>query len=237
MTTSNRILLYLQGIHHAIQAWDVDVVSMSFAFDENQPEIEDAIRAGSHKQVLFFAAASNNSTLKKTPISFPGRMTDSVICVFSSTINGQRSDFSPRGSLYQPNFSVIGENIEAAWVPSQDNQNRLYTMSGTSCATPIVAGIAALLLDFAKQHKKTLQRTDEDIRRLTDWETTERYLQSLTGMKSVLRRCMTDEEHMSGNYHFLKPWQLLEFDDSNEIATRIQIAIEKDLGTAWKASR
>ena len=159
MATCIQFSSYLQGIQHAIQAWDVDIVSMSFAFEDNEPEIEDAIRKGSmyrsHKQVLFFAAASNNSTLKRTPISFPGRMTDSVICVFSSTINGQRSDFG----------------------------------------------------------------------------------QSLTGMKSVLRRCMTDEEHMNGNYHFLKPWQLLEFDDSDEIAIRIRSAVERDLGIARRAWR
>ena len=214
-------------------------MSMSLAFEDNEPEIEDAIRSHklrSHKQVLFFAAASNNSALKGTPISFPGRMTDSVICVFSSTINGQRSYFSPEGSLHQPNFSAIGENIEAAWVTSQDNKNRLYTLSGTSCATPIVAGIAALLLDFAKQYKKAPQRTDKDIQRLTDWERTERYLQSLTGMTSVLRRCMTDEEHMNGNYHFLKPWKLLEY-NSDEIAIRIRSAIERDLGPARRACR
>jgi len=180
---------------------------------------------------LFFAAASNNSSLKKNPIGFPGRMTDDVICVFSSSINGQPSVFSPKGRPDEPNFSVIGENIEAAWITSQNDKGPLYTMSGTSCATPIVAGIAALLLDFAKQYKKDLRSL---VRDSAEWEAAERYLQGRTGMKSVLRRCMTDEKHMNGAYHFLKPWQLLEY-DFDRIATSIQNAIEEVLGTTRKS--
>lgn len=214
----------MQAIRYAIEEWDIDIVSMSIAFDDNHKVIEDAINHScnikSRKQVLYFAAASNNRVLENEPIGFPGRMKDRVTCVFSSDIYGQRSDFSPEGLRSQPNFSVTGENIEAAWVTSKDDANKLNTMSGTSCATPIVAGIAALLLDFARQDQV-------ELRSLAGWNQSKQYLQDLSGIKSVLRRCMTDEEHMNGNYNFLKPWKLLQEFDPTVIAIKIQDALEK----------
>ena len=202
----------------------MDIISMSFAFDDNHKVIEDAINQvfnlKSKKQVLYFAAASNHRVLENEPIGFPGRMKDRVTCVFSSDIHGQRSKFSPEGLRSQPNFSVIGENIEAAWVTSKDDANDSNTMSGTSCATPIVSGIAALLLDFARQDQM-------ELRSLAGWNRSKQYLQDLAGMKSVLKRCMTDEEHMNGTYNFLKPWKLLQETDPTVIAVKIQDALEK----------
>ncbi|KAJ5726293.1 uncharacterized protein N7483_007650 [Penicillium malachiteum] len=44
---------------------------------------------------------------------------------------------------------VLGESVRSAW-PQKLQDEGEKVMDGTSCATPIAAGIAALVLDYAK---------------------------------------------------------------------------------------
>lgn len=122
-----------KAIRHAVEKWNVDIVSISFAFDQQEGEIKEAIRfAHSHGDVLIFAAASNNSALREEPFGYPARDTEHVICVNSSTVNAEKPSFSPHGLPGQPKFSAIGEDIVAAW-PSkhcQDPTQPYKAMSG-----------------------------------------------------------------------------------------------------------
>jgi len=181
---------------------------MSLGFDREHEAIKTAmelqytIRNGCRKRVLMFAAACNNRALEDQPIGYPARESSQVICVFSSRIDGRRSDFSPKGRRYQPNISVIGEDVSAAWPPAH-----FQTMSGTSCATPIVAGIAALLLELS------LKELDITADVLVDWKREKDKLRESSHMQIVLRECMSDEKRMDGVYNFLKPWKLFRQQD------------------------
>src|SRR5271156_5432039 len=112
----------------AVEVCEVNIISMSFAFDDEIPEIQEAMRYATFKNVLLFAAASNNNGNKTIPIGYPARVRDHVICINSSSSQNHRSTFSPSGRKDRKNFSVVGEGLEAAWAPTQG----LAVRNGTS---------------------------------------------------------------------------------------------------------
>jgi subtilisin family serine protease len=111
-----------------------------------------------------FAAASNDGL--NTLGAFPA-LYEEVIPVFSANAFGAFSEFNP-GQFDRYSFCALGENVKSFWpeLPPQDSEYAKYKrLSGTSIATPIVAGIAANLLDFVKRRDSESQ----DSERL--WET------------------------------------------------------------------
>ncbi|XP_019617477.1 PREDICTED: uncharacterized protein LOC109464836 [Branchiostoma belcheri] len=122
----------------------VDVISMSLgwnSFDSNlRRAVSDAIAQGK----VVVAAASNDGRRHVTNIAFPARFGD-VICVGSCNDLGQPSSFTPTGR--EVDFLAPGENIQA---PGSDGFDQVKIMSGTSEATPAVAGIAARVISYAE---------------------------------------------------------------------------------------
>ena len=72
--------------------------------------------------------------------SSPARVL-SAITVGSSTISDTRSSFSNYGSVVD--VFAPGERITSAWIGSD---NSVKTISGTSMATPHVAGLVAYMI-------------------------------------------------------------------------------------------
>jgi thermitase len=110
-----------------------NVISMSLgggAFSQAQ---QDAINYAWSKGVLIVAAAGNSNTSKK---SYPAAYAN-VIAVASTTSTDARSSFSNYGSWVQvaaPGSSILSLKLGGGTT----------TMSGTSMATPVVAGLATL---------------------------------------------------------------------------------------------
>ena len=96
--------------------------------------VNNAINAG----VTFAVAAGNSNTNASN--SSPARVA-AAITVGSSTINDARSSFSNFGSVVD--IFAPGSSITSAWSTSDTATN---TISGTSMATPHVAGVAARYL-------------------------------------------------------------------------------------------
>ncbi|MFB6100861.1 MAG: S8 family serine peptidase [Candidatus Nanohalobium sp.] len=104
--------------------------------------VNNAVEAG----VTVTVAAGNMGPEKQT-ITAPG-CAEKPITVGSSS-NGEISDFSSRGPTadgrVKPDLVAPGEQITSLWKNSGDSP-QFNTLSGTSMATPHVAGAAALLL-------------------------------------------------------------------------------------------
>jgi serine protease len=119
--------------HHVKPA----VANMSLGGPVSQA-VDDAVRASIRAGVTFVVAAGNENTSACN--SSPARVPD-AITVGSITSSDARSSFSNYGlcvSLFAP-----GTGITSTWIGSLRATN---TISGTSMASPHVAGAAALYL-------------------------------------------------------------------------------------------
>lgn len=168
---------------------EADIISMSFGFPvENaivQPAIVHAFKQG---KALFAATANDGGS---GGVTYPAK--DSVVIgVNSSDGKGNRSDFSPTPRRNEDNFCTVGEAVESFW-PDLNGHWTAVTKSGTSYATPIAAGLAGSLLDYARL-KMELGEAEIDL------------LRRYKGMRAAFN-LMTDKEKRDG-YDFVAPWWL-----------------------------
>ncbi len=117
----------------------VNVMSNSWGGGEKEQSLQDAIQAATDAGIVFVAAAGNESSNNDSTESYPANYPN-VISVGSFTSAGARSSFSNYG-VKSVHVSAPGSNILSTY------KNGGYTtMSGTSMATPHVAGVVGLIL-------------------------------------------------------------------------------------------
>jgi serine protease AprX len=127
-----------------------DIVSNSWGCPASEgctagDEIEDAVNnvvAGG----IFFAAAATNDGPDCSTITVPPAIYDASFVVGATDTLDRMAGFSSRGpivgvALIRPDLSGPGVNVPSAW-----NDGGYATISGTSMATPHVAGTAALVM-------------------------------------------------------------------------------------------
>ncbi len=131
----------IKGIQYAVKS-GADVINMSLGMYESSKALNDAIQAAYKKGVLIVAAAGNEQTTRP---SFPAALPN-VLSVSSTTQFDKKSYFSNYGTTID--LSAPGSEITST-LPN----NKYGAMSGTSMASPIVAGAAALVL--SKEPKLT----------------------------------------------------------------------------------
>ncbi len=105
------------------------------------PALDTAVRNSIASGVTYAIAAGNES--RNACFTSPARVRE-AITVGATAIDDTRAAFSNFGmclDLFAP-----GQGITSAWI---DGDNAINTISGTSMATPHVAGAAALVLDIA----------------------------------------------------------------------------------------
>ncbi|KAK0290620.1 hypothetical protein LTR35_000051 [Friedmanniomyces endolithicus] len=200
-----------QALKYAITVWKVDIISMSFGYQNAIPAIEEVIDDNARK-VIMFAAASNCGG--NAPISWPARHPN-VICVFATDAYGNfyRQNPTPQEGT---NLAVLGTSVGGCWPPALNESGNLQHKSGTSCATPIAAGIAGVVMNLMRARKSAYLESLPTVSKLWNEKKKlkyERHLHTLGkpwGMKAVLR-LMTEKRQ---GYDSIAPWRL--FDNDNE---------------------
>ncbi|WP_169507501.1 S8 family peptidase [Paenibacillus harenae] len=128
----------VEGIDWCIQN-KMQVINMSFGLlsSEGSGILRNAVKRAFKKGIIIVASAGNSGSSSgkiDEPASFP-----ETISVAASTRSDQIAGFSSRGKGIS--ITAPGENISSTWL-----NGKYRTVSGTSMASPHIAGGAALLL-------------------------------------------------------------------------------------------
>ncbi len=127
-----------EGVDFAISS-GADVISMSFGSTTSSLTWQYLINAAQLRQIVMVGAAGNDNTSTPFyPAAYPY-----VIAVGATDQNDVKSYFSNYGSwvdVMAPGSGIIST------LPR--NSNTFGTMSGTSMAAPLVAGLASLVLSY-----------------------------------------------------------------------------------------
>ena len=158
----NLIELKLKGEQNS-REWGVDVVSMSFGVindtltstrgREDRNKIRDLIEELSRLKVIVVAAAGNYGDNKQT--LFPANH-QNVFSVGALNKYNRPAAMNPSGDVdvYAP-----GAEIAAPLVHIPDG---VETTHGSSCATPAIAGLVALKIQFERDKCKLLKDVNKD---------------------------------------------------------------------------
>lgn len=189
-------LTYTQAICWAVDEWDVDIITMSFGFDDLVGVIHEAVLYAAKRNKIIFAAASN--TGNRHGIAWPAR-SPQVICIHATDGDGDHSSFTPTSR--EQDFATVGQAVKSYWPPHLCEGDQVLR-SGTSSAAPVAAGIAAIVLEYARPRLSEYARSESLEAELHIIDT----LNSNTGMRAVFR-LMLD---VRGGYNCIVPWKLLD---------------------------
>ena len=133
-------LKWLKELH--VSGTKVDVISISLASTYFSSERAQVISDLTCLGIIIVCCASNVGRLRLQPIAFPARL-GQVLCIGAHDENGKPTSFSPVGR--ELDFLAPGDNL---WGPGPGTVGpfAMDCASGTSCATPAVAGLICLIL-------------------------------------------------------------------------------------------
>lgn len=142
--TSLTLNAVIAGINYAITN-RADIISMSLSTNENVKILQDACQAAYDAGIILVASAGNNAADAVNAKRYPAAY-DCVIAVMAMGKDGQLCNFSnydSTGNYY--NIAAPGYVILSP-ADSPTSLTACIAMSGTSQATPIISGLAALYL-------------------------------------------------------------------------------------------
>ena len=210
-------LKWLMKLHNSGRR--IDVVSISLASTYHSYErakvICELVRAG----VIIVCCASNVGRLRLQPIAFPARL-GHVLCIGAHDENGKPTSFSPVGR--ELDFLAPGEDL---WGPGPGTIGpfAMDCASGTSCATPAVAGLVSLILHAIRR----ITESDPEKFKIGEKSLTE-HVRNVWVIREVLKEMSSSPGHHSEEigYGTLSPCRV--FDRSPEEIVRLINEIIED---------
>lgn len=179
----------VQAINWAIDQ-GVNIINLSLGFPEQSSHgLRRALERANYENIAVFAAAANHGNCRA--IAWPARDPDLAICVTSADESYKCSLFAPSAAGRDlPMFITHGEKVVSHW-PIKLGQGSFRAMSGTSVATPIAVGMAAMILAF-------LNKTNV-------WEDKEKWLgrsnegklRSTMGMRHLLQHMCRERDGLN----------------------------------------
>jgi len=140
------------GIRYAVDN-GARIINMSFgkAFSPYEKVVEEAIKYAEQKGVLMVHAAGNDSKNNDLIPGYPNRNVGQS--EFSNWLEIGASSYQ-KGLKFAADFSNYGKKSVDFFAPGVDifntvPDNKYDTLSGTSMATPAVAGVAAMVMSYS----------------------------------------------------------------------------------------
>jgi subtilisin family serine protease len=188
------------AIEDAVQA-GVDIINLSFGWDHEHDEVRTALKRCIEQDVLVFAATSNNDLESVSGMAYPAS-DDRVIAIDAASSRGEWLPSNPGrdNEIKTQRFTALGEGIKTDFPPELGSADGSTRMSGTSAATPIAVGIAALVLEFARQPPLGYAKKAA------------MFLKRPEAMRAVLAGTVAKRFSRHGEYHHLVPAELFTCD-------------------------
>ena len=154
-----------EGVYWAVES-GANIISMSLGGSGSDPELYKAIQHALYYGVFVICAAGNEGSLFTNSIGYPAKY-GGVITVASHDHNGNPSGFSSRGG--EVDLMAPGSDIWSTY-----KKGGYAELSGTSMATPFVAGLAALIVAKHKNSNSngTPVNNNEDLKNHLLWMAT-----------------------------------------------------------------
>jgi hypothetical protein len=177
----------LEALRRAVEEEKVHVINMSFGWQYNDDDVGKWLYKAQEAGILMFASVANFGALSSQNSLYPAR-SPLVIAVDAADGLGEPASFnsSTETGDVMLRFTAPGQGVRG-----HNPENRC---NGTSYASPIAAGIAALVLEFAQQTPLA-------------GDIAFKYLRKMDGMVRIFNKMSVQKTNPK--FKFLVPWELL----------------------------
>jgi subtilisin family serine protease len=123
---------------------------MSFGFSCPSRVIAEAVKYAHDQDVLLIAAAGNDGSTED--VRYPAR-DKHVLCIHAATAMGDRYAGNPSRKRNVSNIALLGVDVKGACVAAPGREPSFVRRSGTSQATAVAAGVAALVIQIMRESR------------------------------------------------------------------------------------